>query len=116
MSCDLEGQDVNTEQHLSERISSDPVFGLVVIGNTAIFSTWFSATVQSTLVATRIPFWKEETTLRGSRELFSLVATAPSMQPPSKFKIIFSKFVQMFLLIYHGTSCLQIYPQTLSNK
>ncbi|XP_048254821.1 uncharacterized protein LOC124138972 isoform X1 [Haliotis rufescens] len=84
MSCNIDGKDITKERDLSKIANSDPVFGLVVFGNTAIFSTWFSAGIHSTLVATRLS-WRDETitTLSGSRELFSLVATTQSMQPPS---------------------------------
>lgn len=87
MSCNIDGKDITKERDLSKIANSDPVFGLVVFGNTAIFSTWFSAGIHSTLVATRLS-WRDETitTLSGSRELFSLVATTQSMQPPSEYK------------------------------
>ncbi|PVD21301.1 hypothetical protein C0Q70_19473 [Pomacea canaliculata] len=79
-SCDIDGGDITVERDLS---STTTAFGLVVIGNKAIISTWFTAKILSAYVATRNALWTEELSLPGSSELFSLVATAPSMQPPS---------------------------------
>ncbi|KAK7497721.1 hypothetical protein BaRGS_00011116, partial [Batillaria attramentaria] len=77
-SCDIDGGTVTIERHLS---SSTTGFGLVVIGNNAIISTWFKAKILSTFVATRTALWTDELELPESRELFSLVSTAISVQP-----------------------------------
>ena len=80
-SCDIDGGDVTVERDLSDKTTG---FGLVVIGNNAIISTWFKARILSTFVATRTALWTEELALPDSRELFSLVSTATSLQPPSE--------------------------------
>lgn len=84
-SCDIDGGDITVERDLS---STTTAFGLVVIGNKAIISTWFTAKILSAYVATRNALWTEELSLPGSSELFSLVATAPSMQPPSEHNLV----------------------------
>ncbi|XP_012940627.1 uncharacterized protein LOC101861747 [Aplysia californica] len=83
MSCDIDGGDVTMERNLHEASEGNPVFGLVVIGNNAIVSTWFNTRIASTYVATREAFWRTELEIAHSTELYSLVSTGNSMQPPS---------------------------------
>nr|KAG5707173.1 hypothetical protein BaRGS_017857 [Batillaria attramentaria] len=74
-SCDIDGGTVTIERHLS---SSTTGFGLVVIGNNAIISTWFKAKILSTFVATRTALWTDELEVAG--ESFS----AKSCEAPSE--------------------------------
>ncbi|BFZ13036.1 hypothetical protein BsWGS_16075 [Bradybaena similaris] len=83
MSCDVDGGDITKERDLVETSMGNPVFGLVVIGNNAIVSVWFNTKISSTYVATRETFWRDEMLIPKSTELYSLVSTAPSMQPGS---------------------------------
>ncbi|GFO27156.1 low-density lipoprotein receptor-related protein 4-like, partial [Plakobranchus ocellatus] len=82
MSCDLEGNDVTEEHDLVQASGGNAVFGLVVIGNTAIVSSWINARISSVFVSTGESMWRTEMVIPGSRELYSLVSTAASIQKP----------------------------------
>ncbi|KAI8790085.1 low-density lipoprotein receptor-related protein 6, partial [Biomphalaria glabrata] len=81
MSCDTDGGDVTKERDLIETSQGNPVFGLVVIGNTATISTWFHTKIVSTYVATRESLWSNEMVIGSSTELYSLAATTTAIQP-----------------------------------
>ncbi|KAK0061867.1 low-density lipoprotein receptor-related protein 4-like isoform X1, partial [Biomphalaria pfeifferi] len=83
MSCDTDGGDVTKERDLIETSQGNPVFGLVVIGNTATISTWFHTKIVSTYVATRESLWSNEMVISSSTELYSLAATTTAIQPQS---------------------------------
>ncbi|CAL1548385.1 unnamed protein product, partial [Lymnaea stagnalis] len=83
MSCDIEGGDVTKERELVETSQGNPVFGLVVIGNTAIISIWYTTRIASTYVATRESLWTKEMVITTGTELYSLASTASAIQPPS---------------------------------
>ena len=84
MSCNLNGGRYKMERHLFKVTSGNPSFGLVVIGNKAYVSTWFTNVIYSTLVETPYSVWQKEVTDLGSEELFSMAALESSEQPSGR--------------------------------
>ncbi|XP_069113207.1 low-density lipoprotein receptor-related protein 5-like [Argopecten irradians] len=81
MSCNLDGSGVKKERDLFNITSGNPSFGLVVIGNKAIVSTWHNNAIFSTLVGTPVSRWNTEVSHLGTGKLYSLTSLDRSTQP-----------------------------------
>ena len=83
-SCSFKGANVEEQRGLKTITKGAPAYGLVVFGNTAVISTWFSTALYSVLIGTDSTVWQLEARDLGTRELYSLISLNPATQPSSK--------------------------------
>ena len=86
-SCTLKGSNLQKERGLKPITKGAPAYGLVVLGNSAVVSTWFSTALYSVLIGSDSTVWQLEARDLGTRELYSLVSLNPSTQPNRKCHI-----------------------------
>ncbi|KAH3772675.1 hypothetical protein DPMN_174017, partial [Dreissena polymorpha] len=80
-SCTLGGKQVREEVNYEKIAKGAPGFGLVVFGNTALVTTWFTTGLYALLLGSRQLIWQEEATGLGTRDLYNMVSLNPSTQP-----------------------------------
>lgn len=80
MSSDMDGKNMKLERNTTRKTNGNPIFGLAVSGNRAIISTWFQASLFSTLVQAAAASWKVESSNLGEKKLFSIIVVEDSIQ------------------------------------
>lgn len=80
MSSDMDGKNMKLERNTTKKTNGNPIFGLAVSGNRAIISTWFQASLFSTLVQAAAASWKVESSNLGEKKLFSIIVVEDSIQ------------------------------------
>lgn len=95
-SCSFKGSEIKEQRVLKSITKGAPAYGLVVFGNTAVISTWFSTALYSVLIGTDSTVWQLEARDLGTRELYGLISLNPVTQPSSKFSDIY-KCLYVFL-------------------
>ena len=83
-SSSLKGANIKKERGIKSITHGAPPYGLVVYGNTAVVSTWFSTALYLVLIGTDSTVWQLGARDLGTRELYSLVSLNPITQPKRK--------------------------------